>query len=75
MDPLHYIAGRWVSGNPPIVGPMSHAIWMASCVFDGARIFEGTQPDMDRHCARVVASAGKMGLEPKIDAATIGPRG
>ncbi|MBL8669415.1 MAG: branched-chain amino acid aminotransferase [Alphaproteobacteria bacterium] len=71
MDPLHYIAGRWVSGNPPIVGPMSHAIWMASCVFDGARIFEGTQPDMDRHCARVVASAGKMGLEPKIDAATI----
>ena len=71
MGLLHYIAGRWVSGNPPIVGPMSHAIWMASCVFDGARIFEGTQPDMDRHCARVVASAGKMGLEPKIDAATI----
>lgn len=68
---LHYIDGEWLEGNPPIFGPMSHAGWMASVVFDGARAFDGLMPDLDLHCARCVASARATGLEPKISAGEI----
>jgi branched-chain amino acid aminotransferase len=61
-----YIDGKWLSGNPPILGPMSHAMWLASVVFDGARAFDGTTPDLDRHCARSVQSARNMGLGPML---------
>lgn len=66
-----YIDGDWLEGNVPILGPRSHAIWLGSSVFDGARAFEGVTPDLDRHCARVNASARTMGLEPRVDAETI----
>ncbi len=68
---LHWIDGAWVRGNPPIMGPMTNGAWMASVVFDGARAFGGVAPDLDRHCARAVASARVLGLEPPVDAATI----
>lgn len=61
-----YIDGQWQSGNPPILGPMSHAMWQASLVFDGARAFEGMTPDLDRHCTRAVASAKALGLGPML---------
>ncbi|GGF45994.1 aminotransferase [Aliidongia dinghuensis] len=61
-----YVDGEWLSGNPLLLGPMSHAMWQASLVFDGARAFEGTTPDLDRHCARVVASARALGLGPML---------
>jgi branched-chain amino acid aminotransferase len=61
-----YIDGQWQPGNPPILGPMSHAMWLASLVFDGARAFEGTTPDLDRHCERAVASAKALGLGPML---------
>jgi branched-chain amino acid aminotransferase len=61
-----YIDGEWHPGNPPILGPMTHAMWLASLVFDGARAFEGTTPDLDRHCARVVASAKALNLGPML---------
>ena len=51
--------GDWHEGNVRIVGPRTHALWLASSVFDGARAFEGVTPDLDRHCARVNASAPK----------------
>jgi branched-chain amino acid aminotransferase len=35
-------------------------------VWDGARIFEGTAPDLDLHCARVNASAKTMFLKPTV---------
>jgi len=68
MQSWHLIDGRWVEGNPPLVGPNSHALWLGSCVFDGARAFEGVAPDLDLHCARVVASAKAMGLDPHLSA-------
>jgi branched-chain amino acid aminotransferase len=68
---LHLIDGDWLWGNPPIMGPMTNAAWMASVVFDGARAFGGTAPDLDRHCARVIESARYLGLEPKVSAAQI----
>jgi branched-chain amino acid aminotransferase len=66
-----YIDGNWHEGNPAIVGPRSHVMWLGSSVFDGARWFEGVAPDLDRHCARVNASALALGLDPTMDAATI----
>lgn len=63
--------GAWLEGNVPLIGPRSHAFWMASSVFDGARWFEGVAPDLDRHCARVNASARAMGLQPTLSAEEI----
>jgi len=71
MDAISYIDGEWHKGNPPIIGPMTHAAWLGSTVFDGARAFEGTTPDLDRHCARVVDSARAMGLRSMLSAGEI----
>ncbi len=66
MTSWTYIDGSWVAGNPPLIGPMSHAMWLGSIIFDGARAFEGCTPDLDRHCARSVQSARTMALEPML---------
>lgn len=71
MRAIHYIDGRWHEGNPPILGPMSHATWMASVVFDGARAFEGVAPDLDLHCKRAVESAANFGLKPMLSAGEV----
>ena len=65
---VHFLDGEWVEGNPPIMGPMTHAAWMASVVFDGARAFEGVTPDLDKHCRRLVSSAETFGLKPVYSA-------
>lgn len=62
-----FLDGAWVEGNPPMIGPRSHASWLGSTVFDGARVFEGTAPDIDRHAARVNRSAATIGLNPTQD--------
>jgi len=64
MTAWTYVDGEWLEGNPLIAGPMTHALWLGSCVFDGARAFEGVTPDLDRHCQRVNDSARAMGLKP-----------
>ena len=53
---LTFFKGQWLEGNPGIIGPMSHCMWLSSVVFDGARAFEGATPDLDLHCERVIAS-------------------
>lgn len=59
-----FVDGDWHEGNVPLVGPRSHALWLGSSVFDGARWFEDVSPDLDRHAERVNASAAALGLEP-----------
>jgi branched-chain amino acid aminotransferase len=59
-----YLDGEWFEGNKPILGPRSHAFWLGSSVFDGARAFEGVTPDLDLHCARLNRSAKAMWLKP-----------
>jgi branched-chain amino acid aminotransferase len=61
-----FLDGEWLEGNPPIVGPRTHALWLGSSVFDGARAFEGVTPDLDRHCARLNRSAQSMSLKPTM---------
>src|SRR5271170_7947636 len=50
------------------MGPRTHAAWLCSVVFDGARAFEGVTPDLDLHCARVNDSAKKLYLKPVVAA-------
>jgi branched-chain amino acid aminotransferase len=61
-----FFDGDWHEGNLPIMGIRTHAAWLGSSVFDGARVFEGVAPDLDLHCARVNASASAMMLKPTV---------
>jgi branched-chain amino acid aminotransferase len=58
--------GDWHEGDLRILGAHSHATWLGSLVFDGARLFEGVVPDLDRHSARVNDSARALGLAPML---------
>ncbi|NKB50384.1 MAG: branched-chain amino acid aminotransferase [Alphaproteobacteria bacterium] len=66
-----YIDGDWVEGNVPLIGADSHAIWLGSITFDGARTFEGVTPDLDRHCQRLINSTHVMNMEPMLSAGEI----
>ena len=61
-----FFEDAWHEGNVPLWGARTHAIWLGSSVFDGARVFEGVAPDLDLHCARVNASATTMFLKPGL---------
>lgn len=61
-----YFEGLWHDGNAPIMGVRTHAAWLCSVVFDGARAFEGVTPDLELHCARVNDSAQKLSLIPVV---------
>jgi branched-chain amino acid aminotransferase len=61
-----FFENAWHEGNVPIMGPRTHAAWLCSVVFDGARYFEGVAPDLDLHCARVNDSAKKLYLKPTV---------
>ncbi|MDQ0454360.1 branched-chain amino acid aminotransferase [Rhizobium paknamense] len=61
-----WVEGEWLAGNPPLIGPVSHAMWLGSTVFDGARWFDGVAPDLDLHCQRINRSARNLGMAPTM---------
>ena len=62
-----FFEGDWHEGNVAIMGPRTHAAWLGSTVFDGARAYEGVAPDLDLHMARVNESARRFMLKPVVD--------
>ena len=66
-----WLDGKWLEGNPPMMGPRTHAAWLGSSVFDGARAFEGVMPDIEAHCQRVNDSAVRMGMKPVMQTGEI----
>jgi branched-chain amino acid aminotransferase len=68
MAAIFWHDGRWYDQQPKLLGPLDHAMWMASVAFDGARAFDRLAPDLDRHCARLIDSTRKMLLEPTLAA-------
>ena len=66
-----FFDGRWQQGNTPVAGPMTHAFWCGSSVFDGGRIYDGIAPDLLAHCQRVNRSAEAMNLAPTLEAEEI----
>ncbi len=63
--------GRWHDGEVPLFHSMTHAAWLGSVVFDGARAFDGVAPDLDRHCRRTIRSAHSFELAPMLTAGEI----
>jgi len=64
MAGVFWYDGVWTTEEPKIIGPMDHAFWLGSVIFDGARSVTGWAPDLDRHCARAVRSGLTMGMKP-----------
>jgi len=65
-----FFEDAWHDGNVPIMGARTHAAWLGSSVFDGARAFDGVTPDLDLHCARLNQSAQVMCLKPVVTVQT-----
>src|SRR5260370_31280941 len=59
-----FLDGEWLEGNHPILGARTHAFWLGTSVFDGARAFEGVTPDLHQHCARLNRPAKAICLKP-----------
>lgn len=68
MKAIFYYDGQWLSDSPRLTGPMDHAFWMSTVVFDGARAIKGLVPDIEEHCRRLARSARAMMLEPTMEA-------
>ncbi len=66
-----WLDGDWHKGNVLVAGPRTHAFWLGSSVFDGARAFEGVTPDLDSHCGRLNNSARALGLAATASVETI----
>jgi branched-chain amino acid aminotransferase len=71
MAGVFWYDGKWSTEEPKLLGPMDHAFWLGSIVFDGARAIRGLVPDLDLHCDRVIQSAKNMMMMPGIDARAI----
>ena len=61
-----FFENDWHEGNVPIMGVRTHAAWLCTSVFDGARAFDGVTPDLDLHCARINESVKAMCLKPLV---------
>jgi branched-chain amino acid aminotransferase len=61
-----FFENDWHDGNLPIMGVRTHAAWLCTSVFDGARAFDGVTPDLDLHCARINESVKAMCLKPLV---------
>ena len=59
-----WFEGTWHEGDAPIMRAADHGAWLGSTVFDGARLAHGVTPDLDRHLARVNASAEALMITP-----------
>jgi len=64
MAGVFWYDGEWTTEEPRVIGPMDHAFWLGSVIFDGGRAIKGYAPDLDRHAARCVASARAMLMKP-----------
>ena len=64
-----FFNGEWHEGDVPIMGARTHATWLGSSVFDGARTFEGVSPDLELHFERVNLSASRLFLQPSVPVA------
>jgi branched-chain amino acid aminotransferase len=64
-----YSGGTWYDGDRMIMTAADHGAWLGTTVFDGARLFDGYSPDLDKHCARINRSAEALMITPTVEAA------
>lgn len=63
-----FFDGKWHEGDIPVMRAADHGIWQGSSVFDGARLFDGVAPDLDKHLERVNRSAAALMITPTVAA-------
>ena len=61
-----FFDGNWHTGNFKIFGVEEKSSWLGMSTFDGARSFDGVEPDLDLHCKRSIRSAKVLGMNPDI---------
>jgi branched-chain amino acid aminotransferase len=66
-----YCDGQWHDGDQKIMNAADHGAWLGTTVFDGARLFDGMTPDLEKHCARINRSARALMITPTVDTATM----
>jgi branched-chain amino acid aminotransferase len=64
---MTWVGGVWHRGDVPVMSAADHGAWQGTNVFDGARMFDGLAPDLDRHCARINRSAAAMMITPTVE--------
>ncbi|PID36050.1 MAG: branched chain amino acid aminotransferase [Rhodobacterales bacterium] len=64
-----YFEGRWHDGDVSVMRAADNGAWLGTNVFDGARLFDGMTPDLDKHLARVNASAEALMITPTMSVA------
>ena len=53
---------EWHDGSKPIMSSMSQSYMHGSTIFDGARAYNNSIPDLHKHCERLINSSKVMGL-------------
>ncbi|MDR0809603.1 MAG: branched-chain amino acid aminotransferase [Gemmobacter sp.] len=61
-----FFDGKWHDGDIAVMRAADHGIWQGSSVFDGARMFDGVTPDLDKHLARINRSAAALMITPTL---------
>ncbi|WP_299028475.1 branched-chain amino acid aminotransferase [uncultured Sulfitobacter sp.] len=61
-----YFKGTWHNGDLSVMKAADHGAWLGTTVFDGARLFDGTAPDLEAHCARINRSARALMITPTV---------
>lgn len=54
--------GEWYDGSKPIMSSMSQSYMHGSTIFDGARSYNNSIPDLHKHCERLINSSKIFGL-------------
>ena len=58
--------GKWNDGLKPIMSSMSQSYMHGSTIFDGARAYKNSIPDLHKHCERLINSSKIFGLSLPI---------
>lgn len=61
-----FFNGTWHDGDTMIINAADHGAWLGTTVFDGARLFDGLSPDLEKHCARINRSAEALMITPTV---------
>lgn len=62
-----YFEGSWHDGDIKTMNAADHGAWLGTTVFDGARLFDGMAPDLEKHCARINRSAKALMITPTVE--------
>ena len=66
LNSIVWFDGEWNDGTKPIMSTMSQSYMHGSTIFDGARAYNGSIPDLHKHCERLINSSKIFGLNLPI---------